>query len=327
MHPTRAIAKPSVRVQRGGVRTDILNDEADARVCGKIVIRRDHSHNITGATMTLKRLSMLEIDGPRDKDHPLFLATSRGLHYDHNHHDMSSCTYKVGPRGDSHKKIKVIVWTSNSQATIQNSGKRRQGKGMATLQSYKHGDGWSYDVALDLCLYAKWLSSASYLAELVQVFNVALSDFSSKVVYKWLARCLPRLPNLHTFEILLFPTYTRNPYVIDSVCADHFQEAFSEMKSLTRVHTLTLPKHLLRLIDMKRAFPALRHIAIHRMGILSLYDICPGAESILGVFGCLNLAFRDGAQVFYRVGGRVAVWPWTCGRVQGRVGRVEGTLS
>lgn len=146
---------------------------------------------------------------------------------------------------------------------------------------------------------------------------MALSDFSSKVVYKWLARCLPRLPNLHTFEILLFPTYTRNPYVIDSVCADHFQEAFSEMKSLTRVHTLTLPKHLLRLIDMKRAFPALRHIAIHRMGILSLYDICPGAESIPRGVRMLNLAFRDGAQVFYRVGGRVAVWPGTCGPCTG----------
>ncbi|KAF9001242.1 hypothetical protein BDZ89DRAFT_1146964 [Hymenopellis radicata] len=140
--------------------------------------------------------------------------------------------------------------------------------------------GPSYDAALDLRLYAKVLSRASYLAELVQVFNVHLTAPGSEVVYKWLARCLPRLPNLHTFQILLFPAISSNGYVLNSVCAEHFREAFAEMGPLLKVHTLTLPYRLWDYIDMKRVFPSLRHIAIHPMGWWSLYDIRPEAESI-----------------------------------------------
>ncbi|KAF8868972.1 hypothetical protein CPB85DRAFT_1360975 [Mucidula mucida] len=120
-------------------------------------------------------------------------------------------------------------------------------------------------VAEDVRLCAKVLRAPN-LAELVQVFNVGLSEHSPEIVYKELAQCLQCLPNLHTLQITAFPDTSSHLTRIRDVCLGKFREAFMEMETLPQVHTLTLPAAVLFFIQIKNIFPSLRHMGIHEIG-------------------------------------------------------------
>ncbi|KAF9015934.1 hypothetical protein BDZ89DRAFT_1141837 [Hymenopellis radicata] len=142
---------------------------------------------------------------------------------------------------------------------------------------------WSYRaLALDLRAYASVLTRhAPHLAVFVQVFNVELTRHCSKTVYRELARCLPCLPNLHTFQVMAFPPRPGAYFLkLDGDCLQHFEDAFSGIAPLSGVHTLTLPPPLIPRIAMKRIFPSLRHMCLHEVGYPGLHKIPLEVESI-----------------------------------------------
>ncbi|KAF9043855.1 hypothetical protein BDZ89DRAFT_1155894 [Hymenopellis radicata] len=103
---------------------------------------------------------------------------------------------------------------------------------------------------------------APHLAEFVQVFNVALTTFSSLTVYKEFVRCLQCLPNLHTLQIISFPDRSEGKGFDKSM--NSLRCAFAQAW-LRSVETLTLPFELLSPMRVDTSFPNLRHIAIlHR---------------------------------------------------------------
>ncbi|KAF9043856.1 hypothetical protein BDZ89DRAFT_1128176 [Hymenopellis radicata] len=100
---------------------------------------------------------------------------------------------------------------------------------------------------------------APHLAEFVQVFNVALTTFSSPTVYKEFVRCLQCLTNLHTLQIISFPDRSEDKGPEDSM--QSLQYAFAQVL-LPSITTLTLPFELLSPTRAWVTFPNLRHIAI-----------------------------------------------------------------
>ncbi|KAF8904021.1 hypothetical protein CPB85DRAFT_1438063 [Mucidula mucida] len=129
------------------------------------------------------------------------------------------------------------------------------------------------DQAQDLFAYVRALTGQGpHFAALVQVFNVELITHSSRTVYRALARCLPHLPNLHTFQVMSFPPGGTDQK-LDISCLQDFEEAFARIAPLSGVHTLTLPPALIARLDMKRIFPSLHHMCLHQLGMPTRHKI------------------------------------------------------
>ncbi|KAF9025729.1 hypothetical protein BDZ89DRAFT_1161620 [Hymenopellis radicata] len=142
--------------------------------------------------------------------------------------------------------LKPLLWETLEACALRNPGHESQAR---MAQELVH---WLEVVTI----------RTPALASYVCVFNVTLTAFSPRNVYKEFTRSLKLLPNLHTLQILAsFPGNHEK-----DTCLSFLSDAFRPFRgdiTLPTIHTLTLPVCVYENIvasDGHRIFPNLRHL-------------------------------------------------------------------